>query len=552
MRELSAAGQVYQSCGQKTTVPAGRLRRVSRASVFCPENTGVNAYKEEFVVTPTIDENLLNSLIQGVKDYAIYALDPGGRIITWNEGAERIKGYTSGEVLGQHFSLFYTDEAKATRHAEAELAAALKDGSYEEQGWRVRKNGTRFWADVVITPLFNREGQHIGFAKVTRDLTERQKAREFSEENSAALRQSELIFNSMVAAVKDYAIFVLSPAGLIRTWNSGAERIKGYSADEVVGKSFSIFYTDEARAIDHPGYELEQAAKNGSYEEEGWRIKKDGGKFWASVTITAIPGKDGPAGFVKVTRDLTERKRNEEALKESRDEAILANQLKSRFVANVTHEIRTPLTSIVGLSEILTTTEDIDPEVRETSELIFISSKHLLQILNDLLDFAKLESGKASIESVSFSIAELFDQIHAFTKQKAADKGLAFKVHLDNALPKNTCGDPTKIRQILLNLISNAIKFTEHGGLELSAQLEENSIVYSVTDTGIGISEDEQTRLFQPFVQALDSTTRLYGGTGLGLSISGQYVELMKGRIGISSTPGKGTTVWFSLPLSGG
>ncbi|MDZ4836463.1 MAG: PAS domain S-box protein [Candidatus Melainabacteria bacterium] len=341
-----------------------------------------------------IDVSLFKYLVQGVKDYAIFALDPAGYIVSWNPGAQRAKGYTESEVIGKHFSIFYTPDSIAADHPQNELLAALRDGSYEEEGWRLRKSGERFWANVVITALYNEAGTHIGFAKITRDLTERKKSELLTAQSVENLRQTEEVFNLLVSAVKDYAIFIMDPTGHIRTWNAGAQRIKGYLPKEIIGKHFSQFYTEEANAVKHPDFELREAIANGSYEEEGIRIRKDGTEFWASITITTILDGDRVAGFVKVTRDLTERKNYESDLEAARDEAILANQLKSKFVASISHEIRTPLSGIVGLSELISRDDECSADIRQTGGRIFEAAKQLLSILNDLLDFSKLEAGK--------------------------------------------------------------------------------------------------------------------------------------------------------------
>lgn len=494
------------------------------------------------------DQNLLQYLIQGVKDYAIFALDPSGKIITWNSGAERAKGYKAEEIVGKHFSIFYTDEAKKINHPDFELKTALKDGSYEEEGWRVRKDGTLFWAHVTITAIYADDGSHVGFAKVTRDLSERKKAQKSSVTSAALLRASEDVFELMVSSVKDYAIFVLSPEGLIKTWNAGAQRIKGYTANEVIGKHFSLFYTEDAKSIKHPEFELREAIKNGSYEEEGWRLRKDGTKFWASVTITAVKNADGGLeGFVKVTRDLTERKRYEEQLEQAKDEAILANQLKSKFVANITHEIRTPLSGIVGLSELIASDKKLPTDTQDSAQRIFDASRQLLTLLNDLLDFAKLEAGKLEIEYGPLHLATILDEVKGLTASKAKEKSLSISATIDETLPETLIGDATKIRQILLNLVHNSIKFTEKGGIDIDVERQDDTIMVTVTDTGIGVSEVIQSRLFTPFTQGHSSTA--FGGTGLGLSICQQFVELLGGEIGMVSEPGEGTTVWFTLPL---
>ncbi len=212
-----------------------------------------------------------------MKDYAIFILDPGGHVLTWNPGAERIKGYRADEIIGKHFSIFYPPEDVAAGKTERELEIAIHEGRFEEEGWRIRKDGSRIWANVTITALRNPAGKLVGFAKVTRDLTERRVAEEETHR-----------FRLLVESVKDYAIFILSPGGHVLTWNVGAERIKGYQAEEIIGKHFSIFYPPEDIAAGKTERELEIAIHEGRFEEEGWRVRKDGSLMWANVTITAL------------------------------------------------------------------------------------------------------------------------------------------------------------------------------------------------------------------------------------------------------------------------
>jgi PAS domain S-box-containing protein len=493
------------------------------------------------------DLSLFKYLVQGVKDYAIFALDPSGRVMTWNAGAEHAKGYRAEEIIGKHFSAFYTADSVNSNHPGFELEQALTNGSYEEEGWRVRKDGTRYWANVIITALYDDDRKHIGFAKVTRDLTERRRADEERIRDFYRLQKSEETFNLMVAAVKDYAIFAISPEGFILSWNEGAKRIKGYEPEEVIGQHISIFYSEENRQNKHPDFELREALRTGSYEEEGWRFKKDGSRFWASVTITPFGGETG--GFVKVTRDLTERKRAEDELAEARDHAITANQLKSQFVANVTHEIRTPLSGVIGLGELLAANPDLDSETHEAAVRSFEASKQLLTILNQLLDFAKLESGRVDIVSDAYHPAVVIDEVVGLTEARANAKGLELSVSLVG-VPDTVIGDQGKVRQILLNLVHNAIKFTQAGAVHIRLEYLDNQLQFSVTDTGIGVKKECQERLFLPFSQAFDSASKTFGGTGLGLSIAQQYVHLMGGKIGLVSDEGRGTTVWFNLPAT--
>ncbi|MFI5243474.1 MAG: PAS domain-containing protein, partial [Gemmatimonadales bacterium] len=225
--------------------------------------------------------DLYRLLVDRVRDYAIFALDTTGHILSWNEGAQRVKGYKPNEIIGRHFSIFYPHEEIARNKPAWELEVAIREGRFEEEGWRIRKDGSRFWANVVITTLRDDAGVHVGFAKVTRDLTERR----FAEET---LRESEQRFRLLVQSVKDYAIFMLDPRGIVATWNEGAKAIKGYEDYEIIGRHFSTFYSAEDVANGKPAWELREAAARGSFEDEGWRYRKDGTQLWANVVITAV------------------------------------------------------------------------------------------------------------------------------------------------------------------------------------------------------------------------------------------------------------------------
>ncbi|HZB37471.1 MAG TPA: PAS domain S-box protein [Beijerinckiaceae bacterium] len=250
-------------------------------------------------------------LVESITDYAIYMLDPEGFIASWNSGAQRLKGYDRLEIVGQHFSRFFTPEDQASGLPARALAEAKAQGRFEAEGWRVRKDGSRFWANAVLDPIWDETGRLIGFAKITRDITERLMAQE-------ALRESERRFRLLVEGVVDYAIYLLDPSGIVVNWNAGAERMKGYTADEIVGQHFSRFYGREDRAAGLPLRVLETAAREGRYEAEAWRVRKDGSRFWASVTLDAIRDETGELiGFGKITRDITERRAAQEALRES-------------------------------------------------------------------------------------------------------------------------------------------------------------------------------------------------------------------------------------------
>ena len=397
-------------------------------------------------------------LVESVDEYAIFALDPEGYILSWNAGAHRFKGYTAEEIIGKHFSVFYPPEKIEQGFPQYELREAARVGRFEDEGWRIRKDGTRFWANVVITALRDSAGNLVGFAKVTRDLTERRLAEE-------ALRMSEERFRLMVQSVRDYAIFMLDPGGYITTWNAGAEHIKGYTAAEVIGKHFSIFYTPEDLESGKPARELEIATRTGVYEEEGWRVRKDGSRIWANVVITALIKPDGSlAGFGKVTRDLTERRAAQERAIEAARKAAAseeANRTKSQFLASMSHELRTPLNAIGGYTELLTmgVRGAINDAQREDLQRIKRSQEHLLGIINDILNFSRIEAGQIAYDFSTFTLCSVIDSVGHMIQPQAAAKGLSLEV-LECPSEVAAWADKSKVEQILVNLLSNAVKFT--------------------------------------------------------------------------------------------
>lgn len=493
-------------------------------------------------------EQVFKLLVDSVQDYAIFMLDPSGIVTTWNEGAERIKGYRANEIIGRHFSIFYPDEAIARKHTDYELKMAVEEGRYQEEGWRVRKDGSQLWANVTITPIYDAE-RLIGFAKVTRDLTERRES-----------EQREEVFRLLVSNVRDYAIFMLSPEGNVLTWNEGAERIEGYSAEEIIGKHFSIFYTREAQKRSHPQKELEIAKAVGRYEEEGWRIRKDGSLLWASVVITPIIVKENLIGFAKVTRDLTqrlladqERQASAQMLDETNDELRKALDVKSRFLSTISHEVRTPMSGIIGMTEMLAG-EDLGEDHNIVIQNIFDMSKRLLQLLNNLLEAARMESGELTLEERQFPLRVVLGDVRQMVIKTANEKGVKVVGTCDSRTPETLVGDELKLRQVLLNLVHNAVKFTNSGQVSVSADVNHRganqlTMRFSVKDTGIGIKHEDRDKLFKPFSQAEDATKRIYGGSGLGLNISKQLVELMGGTLNYESEYGVGSHFWCDIPF---
>ena len=294
-------------------------------------------------------ENRFELLVAGISDYAIYMLSPEGIVVSWNSGAERFKGYTADEIIGQHFSRFYSEEDRKAGLPSKALDIALKEGKFEAEGWRIRKDGERFWTSVVIDAHYDTLGQHIGFAKVTRDITERKQAQE-------ALRESEQRFRMLVQGVTDYAIYMLSPTGVVTNWNAGAERIKGYTAADVIGTSFARFHTPDDQAAGLPAQALAAAAKEGRFEREGWRVRKDGSRFWAHVVIDAIHHDDGTlAGFAKITRDITEKKRAADELELANAALFHSQKMEAigQLTGGIAHDFNNLLSVISSALEVL-------------------------------------------------------------------------------------------------------------------------------------------------------------------------------------------------------
>jgi two-component system sensor histidine kinase/response regulator len=374
----------------------------------------------------------------------------------------------------------------------------------------------------------------------------------------ANIRLQELLdeqdtFRLLISSVADYAILMLGPDGTVLTWNDGAKRIKGYSAEEIIGQHFSRFYVEEDIKADKPALELKEASIHGRFEDLGWRARKDGSRFFANVVITALRDKSGALlGFGKVTRDITERKKAEEELQQSRDTALSASRFKSEFLSNMSHEIRTPMNGIIGMTDILLRTTLTAAQSRYATA-IKDSSQSLLFVINDILDFSKIEAGKLSLEIIDLEPIKLVESVGELLAPQARQKGIPLLTFIDPHIPFMVRSDPMRLRQILVNLVGNAVKFSDKGNVLVRASLEtdegSNKIKFSVTDRGPGMTEAQIGNLFKPFMQGDGSMTRKYGGTGLGLSISKQLVDLMKGEIGVHSVEGHGSTFWFSVPF---
>jgi PAS domain S-box-containing protein len=509
---------------------------------------------------PEADELAL--LVDAVEEYAIFMLSPTGEIHSWNRGAERIMGYSAHEAIGKHFSIFYGPED--AQKPATELTVARNEGRVEDEGWRIRKDGTRFWANTVITPLTDATGTLRGFAKVTRDLTRRREAEEH-------LRQSEESFRLLVASVKDYAIFLLDPEGKIVTWNEGAHRLKGYEPHEIIGRHFSTFYPESDVRAGKPEWELEEARRSGSVEDEGWRLRKDGSRFWANVVITAVYDDHGTLrGFAKVTRDITERKEKEEAqqaLIEQREARLQAeeeqrhaeasyrvaqeaNRAKDEFLMTLSHELRTPMTTILGWSRLLPTIPTNDPAFREAVASIMRGAQLQARLIDDVLDVSRIVSGKLRLSVENVDVAHLLAASVDGVRPSADAKGITITSAFTPSLG-TLVGDPTRLQQIVWNLLTNAVKFTPKGGtIQISGSRTSSHVQIAVTDTGEGIEPGFLPHIFEPFRQAESPSSRVHGGLGLGLSIVRYLAEAHGGTVAAESAGrGKGTTFTLTLPI---
>ena len=671
-------------------------------------------------------EERFRLLIEGVKDYAIFVLDTEGRVATWNEGAERIKGYRAEEIIGEHFSIFYTEEDIERAHPEHELEVAETQGRYEEEGWRVRKDGSRFWASVLITALRDEEGRLQGFSKITRDITERRKNEEALKESEASLAEAQrmarlgnwewdLRTGEVRWSDEVFRIYGYEPKEFVPTFErlveivhpddrellreridatlyegapydfhhrivlpSGEERIVSRRAEVVRDEGGEPLYmvgtvqdiTERQRAeeeIRRLNAELEERVRKRTAQLEAtvselreneqrlreseeryslvvegsndgifdWDIRT-GELFWndrlfemlglsgSEVTpsfetfvellhpedrqrvmdaLTAhlerhaeyivefrlrhssgeylhciVQGKaqrdeEGtPYRMAGAVTDITERKRAEEEIRRlneslerrveertaqleaARRAADEANRAKSEFLANMSHEIRTPMNGVIGMTGLLLDTR-LDAEQREYAEAIHASGENLMVIINDILDFSKIEAGALRLETIDFDLRSAVEDVMDILASRAYGKDLELANLIEYDVPVALRGDPGRLKQVLINLVGNAIKFTEEGEVVVKIMLSEERpedatmIRFEVSDTGIGMTPEQQSRLFQSFTQADASTTRRYGGTGLGLAISRQLVGMMGGEIGVESEPGVGSTFFFTVPF---
>lgn len=480
--------------------------------------------------------DIFRTLVSTISDYAIVLLDTDGRVRSWNRGAQRIKGYEASEIVGSHFSRFYPEDAIARGWPQKELELARRHGRLEDEGWRVRKDGTLFWANVVITALRNEDGEVISFAKITRDMTEQMFA-------AAKLRESEATFRLLVLNVKDYAIFMLDPDGHVVSWNAGAAQIKGYRSSEIVGKHFSVFYLPDDIAAGKPARLIQRAREHGSVQDEGWRVRKNGTLFWANVTLTAIYDEHRQLrGFAKVTRDMSERKRLEEV-------EASARRIKE-FLATLAHELRNPLAPMFSATSIMEKAPENVPAVKANLMIVHRQLRHLTRLVDDLLDMGRIAAGKLTLRRAIIPIRDVIAAAIEGSMPVLDAKAQRVDAQLGDG-NFHVFGDLTRLAQVLQNLLINASKFSPEGTtITLHSSRKGRIGQLSISDEGCGIAPECLSEVFNLFVQG-GQPGQENGGLGIGLSLCRSIIELHEGSISASSPGlGLGSTFLILLPIA--
>ena len=644
------------------------LRFLHRPAPQSERNLPVRSFESRFSV-----EGQLALLVSSVQDYGIFMLDPQGHITSWNPGAARMKGYTEREALGRHFSMFFPREAIAAGWPNHELKLAAREGRFEDEGWRLRKDGSRFWASVVITALRDGDGRLIGFGKVTRDLTSRRAAEE--ELRGAASRLQAIVETAVDG------IITIDDQGTIETVNPATERLFGYTADEMIGRNVSMlmpqpyraehdsylhryrrtgerriigigrevrgrrkdgsefplelavsetmlpdrrFFTGMIRDISerHRGEEalrrsearlagiiasamdaiitvdasqrilvfnaaaeaifrcpagdaigqplerfipprhraahaqhIRDFAQTGVTSRSMWRpgtlmaLRADGEEFPIEAAISQVES-DGQKLFTVILRDITARLQEEEELRQAKEVAEAASRAKDQFMATMSHELRTPLNAIIGYADLIGAgvAGPITPKQEQAIQRINASSRHLLSLINQVLTFNRHLAAAPELRPEHFRAAPLLAEVAALVEPLALSKGLGFAVHMpDDQLVVQT--DPSMLRQIVLNLLGNAVKYTQEGEIVFAAGSDGERLRLAVTDTGRGILAEHLERIWEPFWQADQSLTRQHEGVGLGLSVTRHLVDALEGEVFVASEPGRGSVFTVLLPL---
>ncbi|WP_332700241.1 hybrid sensor histidine kinase/response regulator [Devosia sp.] len=476
-------------------------------------------------------------LVDAITDYGIYMLTPDGLISSWNAGARRFKGYEEHEVLGRHFSIFYTEDDLATGLPDKALRVAASEGRFETQGWRLKKDGSRFWAHAIIDPIRGPDGKLLGFAKITRDMTEKHNA-------ELELARSQDMFRRLVLGVTDYALYMISPEGIVTNWNAGAERIKGYAPEEIVGQHFERFYTAEDRAAGAPARALDVARQTGKFEKEGWRVRKDGTRFMAHVVIDAIRDPDGSLlGFAKITRDITERLQAQLELETTREHLLHAQKMEAigQLTGGVAHDFNNLLMAVLSSLELLRKRLPADPQAMRLLDNARQGAERGAALTRSMLAFARRQEMAIQPVDVASLVRSMQDMLSS-----SVGTMIAVEIQFPANLPL-VLSDPNQLAAAILNLAVNARDAMPGGGtIRITANGEGEFVHLSIADSGEGMDSDVLARAREPFF-----TTKGVGkGTGLGLSMVHGIAEQSGGRLELRSQPGEGTVAEIWLPVA--
>ncbi|MCD6680595.1 MAG: PAS domain S-box protein [Burkholderiaceae bacterium] len=481
-----------------------------------------------------LGEDPFRLLVESVQDYAIFLLDAHGCVVTWNAGARRIKGYEAHEIIGRSFEVFYPEEAIGADWPQQELRAARVHGRFEDEGWRLRKDGSRFWASVVITALLDRSGALVGFAKVTRDLTERRRREE-------ELRRREEQVRLLIDAVKDYAIFLVDPQGRVQTWNAGAAALTGYDASDVRDRDFAMFYPSPEVAAGEPACDLMRALDEGRSEREHWHLRKDRTMFWAGTVFTPVfDATGGLRGYALVVRDLTDPKRLLELEH--------TNRRMSEFLATLAHELRNPLAPIRNAVNVLGVHAAFPEQLGSVREVIDRQLGQLTRLVDDLLDIGRIATGKIRLDRRRLDYRDIVRSSIDATLPLAQEHGHRLLLSLPEE-PIPMIGDATRLAQSLQNLLNNAVRYTPDGGeIRVDVRRDGAASVTRVSDSGRGIPQHQLERIFELFSQVDGDSTPAAQGLGIGLGLARTLVEQHGGTL-IAESRGRGLGSVFTMRL---